>query len=175
MNKLLVVVDYQKDFVDGSLGFPGAETLDEGIARKVLSHEGPVVYTLDTHPEEYLNTREGKALPVEHCIRRTDGWQVYGKTKEALQKIDAIEIEKKSFGISPGAVGSLFVLEPVDEIELVGLVTNICVVSNAVIFQAAFPEAQIVVDASLCASFDPVLHEKTLDVLEGLQVKVINR
>ena len=175
MSKLLVVVDYQNDFVDGSLGFPGAEKLDEGIAEKVLTHQGPVIYTLDTHPAEYLNTREGKALPVEHCIRKSEGWEPYGKTKEALDKVNATAVEKKSFGISPKTIESMDLPESFDEIELAGLVTNICVISNAVIFQAAYPEAQIVVDASLCASFDPVLHDKTLDVLAGLQVKIINR
>ena len=175
MKKLLVVVDYQNDFVDGSLGFPGAEKLDMGIAEKVLTHQGSVIYTLDTHPAEYLSIREGKALPVEHCIRKTEGWKLYGKTKEALEKVNAVAVEKKSFGISPKIIESLGLPEFIDEIELVGLITNICVVSNAVIFQAAYPEAQIVVDASLCTSFDPVLHDKTLDVLAGLQVKIINR
>lgn len=175
MSKLLVVVDYQKDFVNGSLGFDGAEKLDEGIAAKVCSHQGAVLYTLDTHPQGYLQSREGKALPVEHCIKASTGWELFGKTKEALEKTGAIRVEKESFGISPAVMNALDLPKSIEEIELVGLVTNICVVSNAIIFQAAYPEAQIIVDASLCASFDPELHEKTLDVLEGLQVKIINR
>ncbi len=179
MSKLLVVVDYQNDFVDGSLGFPGAEKLDEGIAAKVMNHDGPVIYTLDTHPDNYLDTREGRALPVDHCIKGTEGWEVFGKTKKALAQVGAKGLEKRSFGLSPQELAVLkdefFTNECFAEIELVGLVTNICVISNAVIFQAAYPEAQIVVDGSLCASFDPELHEKTLDVLAGLQVWVINR
>lgn len=179
MSKLLVVVDYQKDFVDGSLGFPGAEKLDEGIAAKVMSHDGPVIYTLDTHPDNYLDTREGRALPVDHCIKGTEGWEVFGETKKALTQVGAKGIEKRSFGLSPQELAVLkedfFRHNSFDEIKLVGLVTNICVISNAVIFQAAYPDAQIVVDGALCASFNRELHEKTLDVLEGLQVRVQNR
>lgn len=179
MSKLLVVVDYQNDFVNGSLGFPGAEKLDEGIAAKVINHVGPVIYTLDTHPDNYLETREGIALPVDHCIKGTDGWEVFGETKKALAKVGAKGLQKRSFGLSQYELAVLkddfFPNECYEEIELVGLVTNICVISNAVIFQAAYPEAQIVVDGALCASFDQELHEKTLDVLTGLQVRVVNR
>lgn len=179
MSKLLVVVDYQKDFVDGSLGFPGAEKLDEGIAAKVMNHDGPVIYTMDTHPENYLEMREGRALPVDHCIKGTQGWEVFGETKKALAQVGAKGLEKRSFGLSPQELTAmkeeLFQNECFEEIELVGLVTNICIISNAVIFQAAYPETQIIVDGSLCASFDHELHEKTLDVLTGLQVRVLNR
>lgn len=175
MSKLLVVIDYQNDFVNGSLGFSDAEKIDEGISNKIMRHQGPVLYTLDTHPFDYLTTREGRALPVEHCIRQSVGWEIYGKTKEALEKVSAICVEKQSFGIAPQTVSVLKFPELIDEIEIVGLVTNICVISNAIILQAAYPESQIIVDASLCASFDHDLHEKTLDVLEGLQVKITNR
>ena len=175
MSKLLLVVDYQKDFVDGSLGFQGADKLDEGIAAKILNHSGPILYTLDTHPQEYLESREGHALPVNHCIKSSAGWELFGKTGTALKSVGAIGVEKESFGISPAVMTALDLPKSIEEIEVVGLVTNICVVSNAVIFQAAYPEAQMIVDASLCASFDQELHEKTLDVLAGLQVKIINR
>lgn len=192
--RILIVVDYQNDFVDGALGFEGAELLDEGIAKKIREYgEGNVFYTLDTHYKiesenedmmkwNYLNTREGKALPIEHCIKGTRGWEVYGETAKALKEVNAVGIEKLSFGISPEIMYKIFDLQndvgidfsDVDEIELVGLVTNMCVLSNAVIFQAQFPNAQIIVDASLCASFDKDLHNKTLDVMRGLQIKVIN-
>lgn len=197
--KLLVVVDYQNDFVDGSLGFEGAELLDKGIAKKVREYgEGNVLYTLDSHytkreikkgeiyygdEEEnerwhYLNTREGKALPIEHCIRLTEGWEIYGETAKALEEVRAKSLEKVSFGVAPFTMEKLDRLYDSDEIEsieLVGLVTNMCIISNAVIFQATYPEAQIIVDARLCNSFDKELHEKSLDVLEGLQVTVLNR
>lgn len=182
MKNLLIVVDYQKDFVDGALGFPGAELLDEGIAQKILTHEGPVLYTLDTHKEDYLNTREGRALPVLHCVEGSDGWQIYGKTGAALKKkgAESFYIKKGTFGMSPEELVSSCrfdwpVPEDVETVELVGLVTNMCVISNAVLLQAKYPQAQIIVDASLCDSFDKNLHEKALDVMEGMQMKVIRR
>jgi nicotinamidase-related amidase len=144
-----------------------------------MNHDGPVIYTLDTHPDNYLDTREGRALPVDHCIKGTEGWEVFGETKKALIKTGAKGLEKRSFGLAPQELAvlkdELFQKDCFKEIELVGLVTNICIISNAVIFQAAYPEAQIVVDGALCASFDRELHEKTLDVLTGLQVRVLNR
>lgn len=176
--KLLVVVDYQNDFVDGALGFEGADKIDKGIASKVRDYgKGNVFYTLDTHNSRYLDSREGKALPVEHCIIGSKGWEVYGETANALNDVEAVRIIKKVFGIAPWKMldDEFPANNEVEAIELVGLVTNMCVISNAVIFQARYPNAQIIVDASLCDSFDKELHEKALDVLEGMQVKVINR
>ena len=203
--KLLVVVDYQKDFVDGALGFEGAELLDEKIAAKIKKYADEkemIVATFDTHYDyerlgvdgrvpAYMNTREGKALPVEHCIIRTDGWDMYGKTNEAYKAAHAQtvthDIYKESFGASPyNMEGLRNVIRDyrtrfarngktlnVESVELVGLVSNICVISNAVMFQAAFPEAQIIVDTNCTASFDKAKHEATLKVLEGLQVKLV--
>ena len=178
MRKILVVVDYQNDFVSGSLGFEGADRLDEGIAKKIMEYgKGNVFYTLDTHNSRYLESREGKSLPVEHCVIGTDGWLPYGETGKALEEVEAVRIIKKSFGIAPWKMfmDELPNANELESIEIVGLVTNICVVSNAVMFQARYPESQIIVDASLCDSFDRDLHYKSLDVLQGLQVKVINR
>ena len=177
MQRYLFVIDYQKDFVDGALGFPGAEKLDEKIAEKVRSYgKGRVLFTRDTHFEDYLNTREGKNLPVVHCVKGTDGWQVYGETAAALADVEAPGIDKLVFGMDVTDPATAAVLpESADEIELVGLVSNICVVSNAVVLQSKYPEATIVVDAACTDSFDKSLHEKVLDVLEGFQVKVISR
>ena len=176
MRKILIVVDYQVDFVSGSLGFPGAELLDDGIAKKVLQYgQGNVFFTRDTHQENYLNTREGKKLPVIHCIEGTDGWQIYGKTAEALKKVNAVGFNKKSFGLNIEKESNGELPTEVDSIEIVGLVSNICVLSNAVVFQTAYPDAEIIVDAKLTSCFDNALNEKTLDILKGLQVKVINR
>ena len=147
MKRLLIVVDYQVDFVNGSLGFDGAELLDQKIAEKIQQYHmagDDVVFTLDTHETDYLSTEEGKNLPAEHCIPSL-------KFAEWLSKKDYTDV------------------------ELVGLVSNICVLSNAVMAKAALPNAHIVVDAACTASFDPALHEKALDVLQGLQVEVINR
>ncbi len=177
MNRYLFVIDYQNDFVDGALGFPGAEKLDEKIAAKVRAYgKGHVLFTRDTHFKNYLTTREGRNLPVEHCIRGTHGWQVYGQTAKALEEVEAPGIDKLVFGMDVTDPATAAVLpESADEIELVGLVSNICVVSNAVVLQSKYPEATIIVDAACTDSFDKSLHEKVLDVLSGFQVKIINR
>lgn len=150
MEKYLFVIDYQKDFVDGALGFPGAERLDGPIAEKIRAYgPGRVFFTRDTHFSDYLTTREGKNLPVEHCIKGSAGWQVYGETARALEEVAASAIDKLSFGmdISDPAVAAVLPMQA-DEIELVGLVSNICVVSNAVVLQSKYPQATIVVDAA---------------------------
>lgn len=177
MNRYLFVIDYQNDFVDGALGFPGAEKLDAGIATKVRAYgKGHVLFTRDTHFENYLNTREGRNLPVVHCIKGTPGWECYGETARALAEVEAPAIDKLVFGMDVTDPATAAVLpRQADEIELVGLVSNICVVSNAVVLQSRYPEATIVVDAACTASFDKDLNDKVLDVLQGLQVKVINR
>ena len=177
MERYLFVIDYQKDFVDGALGFPGAEKLDEKIAAKVREYgKGRVFFTRDTHFENYLENREGKNLPVVHCIKGSEGWQVYGETAKALAEVEAPGIDKLVFGmdVTDPATANLLP-ETADEIELVGLVSNICVVSNAVVLQSKYPEATIIVDAACTDSFDKSLHEKVLDVLSGFQVKVLGR
>ena len=177
MERYLFVIDYQNDFVDGALGFPGAEKLDSKIAEKIRQYgKGKVFFTRDTHFENYLQTREGRNLPVPHCIRGSHGWQIYGETAKALAEVEAGAIDKLVFGMDvmdPAAAALL--PKTADEIELVGLVSNICVVSNAVVLQSKYPEATIAVDAACTDSFDKSLHEKVLDVLAGFQVKVINR
>lgn len=177
MERYLFVIDYQKDFVDGTLGFPGAEKLDAGIAAKIRAYgKGHVLFTRDTHFENYLSTREGRALPVLHCLKGSEGWQVYGETAKALEEVEAKAIDKLVFGMDVTDPATAAVLpERAEEIELVGLVSNICVVSNAVVLQSRYPEATITVDASLTDSLDKDLHEKVLDVLGGFQVRVVNR
>ena len=180
MKKLLVVIDYQNDFVNGALGFEKAETLENNIYNKVkcfLEEGHNVVFTYDTHNEEYLNTREGKNLPIPHCIDNTEGHELYGKLKDFKNEINTIHINKYAFGIEPKEMIKLAekIGEDIDYIEVVGIVTNMCVISNVVILQSQYINSEIVVDASLCASFDNDLHKKALDVIESLQVKVINR
>ena len=177
MERYLFVIDYQNDFVDGALGFPGAEKLDAGIAAKIRAYgPGRVLFTRDTHFDNYLDTREGRLLPVVHCIKGTHGWALYGETARAIEEIGAPGIDKLVFGMDVTDPATASVLpETADEIELVGLVSNICVVSNACVLQAKYPEARIIVDAKLTASMDPQMHVKVLDVLEGFQVKVVNR
>lgn len=173
MKKLLFVIDYQVDFVSGALGFPGAEALDEGIARKIRAYgEGNVYFTRDTHAPDYLTTQEGRNLPVEHCFKDSDGWQVYGETEKALEEVRAISIDKVAFGMSPEQLLQLPDPDEVASVELVGLVSNICVLSNAVLLKSRYPEAKVIVDGSLTASFDASLHDATLKVLKGIQVVV---
>lgn len=174
----LFVIDYQKDFVDGTLGFPGAEKLDAGIAARVREYgPGRVYYTQDTHFENYLSTREGRGLPIAHCIRGTEGWENYGETAKALAEVGAVGIEKKTFGMDLSDPEILEKL-PADaeNIELCGLVSNICVLSNAAVLQGHYTEAHLIVDATLTASNDPALNEACLEIMgKALQVEIRNR
>lgn len=174
VKRCLIVIDYQNDFVDGSLGFAQAPMLDHGIAEKIrLYHKrgDTVMFTLDTHSDDYLTTQEGQKLPVPHCIAGTPGHSLYGETATCRQKQDMVFF-KPSFGSME--LTYYLRMHPYQEIELVGVVTNICVISNAILCKAALPEARVRVDASLCASNDEALHKKALDVLRGLQIEVIN-
>ena len=173
MKKALLIIDFQNDFVDGALGFSGAEKLDEVIEKKIkkyLKNNDDIIYTLDTHYDNYLNTQEGKRLPTVHCIDGTKGQQVYGNVGKYLK--DAKKVFKKNtFGSLE--LGKFLKTQDYSEVELVGLVTNMCIISNAVIAKTALPEARIVVDRKGSLSFNTDLHEKTFDLLEGLQVDVI--
>ncbi|MBE6062057.1 MAG: cysteine hydrolase [Clostridium butyricum] len=178
MKKLLVVIDYQKDFVDGALGFKKAETLEDGIYNKVKSYindGNKVLFTYDTHYENYLETREGKKLPVPHCYIGTEGHELYGKLNEFKDVENTLHYNKEAFGISPKDMLKLTkeVGEDIDEIEFVGVVSNMCVISNVVTFQSQYVNSQLIVDSNLTASFDDILHEKAMDVIASLQVTVI--
>ncbi|MDE7362994.1 MAG: cysteine hydrolase [Oscillospiraceae bacterium] len=171
--KALVVVDYQNDFVNGSLGFEGAELLEPIIVGKIEEYRkkgGRIIFTFDTHGEDYLETAEGRKLPVKHCIDGTEGHDLYGKVAECLWE-DDIVITKGTFGSLE--LANLLKNMKFEEVELCGLVTDICVVSNAVIAKAALPESRIVVDSKACASFDRSAHEAALKVLKSVQVDVI--
>ena len=174
-NRLLIVTDYQNDFVDGALGFAGAEKLEPAICKKIDEQRacgGDIVFTMDTHLDDYLYTQEGKNLPVEHCIKGSQGWRLYGHVRDYASEYTMLE--KNTFG----CLALMRYLEhhpPYDEIEFVGLVSNMCVLSNAIVAKTACPEALIVVDARCTAGFDPTLHEKALDVMEALQIRVIGR
>ncbi|MEG0072617.1 MAG: isochorismatase family cysteine hydrolase [Raoultibacter sp.] len=185
MKRLLIVVDYQNDFVEGSLGFPGAEGLDAPIAAKIAAYRetgDQVAFTLDTHQADYLKTQEGKNLPVAHCLAGSKGHELYGTVAHLREDGDQLFL-KPAFGsvslfewlmCAQNAAAVVNKL-PFTSIELVGLVSNICVISNAVIAKTACPEVPIIVDAACTASFDASLNEKCLDVMEGLQIEVINR
>ena len=173
MRKVLLVVDFQKDFVDGALGFPGAEALEGPICRRIehAREEGWEVYfTFDTHHKDYLETQEGRRLPTPHCIAGTPGWALYGRVAQMQRPEDLC--------FCKGALGSrellLYLIDhPVQEIELCGLVSNMCVLSNAVLCKAALPECRVAVNGALTRSFDPALHDKAMDVLRGAQIDVL--
>lgn len=175
MKKILVVVDMQKDFVDGALGTKEAVKIVGNVAEKINSHEGLIFATYDTHFENYMQTSEGKNLPVPHCIKGSDGWQLDGRVAAALQKKKFTAVEKITFGSVdlPNMIKNACGDEEF-EIELVGLCTDICVVSNALILKANFPEAAISVDASCCAGVTPETHNAALDTMKCCQIIVNN-
>ena len=173
MGRLLIVVEMQKDFVDGALGFEGAETIIPGIIGKINEYKNTgddIVYTLDTHGQNYMSTQEGRNLPVPHCIDGSEGHELCEELKPHLSGLKAFK--KPTFGSLE--LGN-YISENKDKyesVELVGLVSNICVVSNAVIAKAAAPEAEIIVDPALTSSFDPVLGKEVFDILKGIQITV---
>ena len=171
--KCLIVVDYQVDFVSGSLGNAAAAALDAGIAariRQARMQGEDVIFTLDTHEADYMSTREGKYLPVPHCIRGTEGHGLYGETAKERCPEDAVFC-KETFGSKE--LFAHLLEKGYDEIELCGVVTNICVISNAVLAKTALPEAEVRVNAALCASNDASLHRKALDVMASFQIDII--
>lgn len=178
MSKLLVVVDYQKDFVDGALGYPGAEALEGPLHDKVkaaLADGWKVIFTRDTHAPDYLDTREGRFLPVPHCIEGSEGWHLYGKLAEfeTAGSESIAFVDKPTFGSMelPEAVRALCGGEP-EKIALCGVVTNICVVSNAIVLHSAFLNADITVRSDLCAAGDPADHENALRLLKGMGYRI---
>lgn len=175
MKKILIVVDYQNDFVTGSLGFDRAVSLEKPIAEKIRLYRKngwEIAFTMDTHGEDYLMTQEGKNLPVPHCIENTDGWRLYGSIAD-LCKADDKKFVKHAFGSME--LADYLEQKRYDRIELVGLVSNICVISNAVLAKAALPEAEITVDAFCTASNEESINQKALDIMEGLQINIYNR
>lgn len=175
MKKCLIVVDYQNDFVTGALGFPGAVALEQPIVEKIQAYRAngdDVIFTFDTHTSQYLLSQEGRKLPVPHCIGGTEGHKLYGRVGESIDAEDWCFI-KYTFGSD--AMFDFLKQNPYTRIELVGVVTNICVISNAILAKTAQPETEILVDAGCVASNDRALGEKALDVMESLQITVTGR
>ena len=172
--KFLIVVDMQNDFIDGALGTKEAVAILPAVKEKIESFDGRIIFTRDTHEADYLGTQEGANLPVEHCIKDTDGWQINAEL-EALRKNEAID--KPSFGSAGLAekLKSYNEKEKIESIELIGLCTDICVISNAMIIKAYLPETPISVDASCCAGVTPESHQRALDAMAVCQIKILNR
>lgn len=173
MKKVLIVVDFQNDFVTGSLGFEKAKELEKIIYEKIKYYQEnnyDVIYTLDTHHENYLDTLEGRVLPIKHCIINTEGHKVYGKVREVLK--DALAFEKPTFPSLE--LANYLKTKDYQEIEVCGLVSNICVISNAILVRSALPEARIIIDSRAIASYDDELHQKSLDVMKGLYFEIVD-
>lgn len=173
MRKILAVIDMQNDFIDGALGTPEAQTIVERVKEKIRSYEpGDIYATRDTHEADYLQTSEGIHLPVEHCIRGTKGWEIREDIAAEMPK--AVIVDKPTFG-SVKLAGLLKELNEKEEIEveLVGLCTDICVVSNALLLKAGMPEVKIAVDASCCAGVTPESHEAALTTMRMCQIEVL--
>lgn len=168
----LIVIDYQKDFVSGALGFVGAENYDTLIAERIKQarEKGEeVIFTLDTHDADYMNSMEGKHLPIPHCLADSEGWQLYGTVAQSITTADSVFI-KPTFGSLE--LANYLREQGYERVELCGLVSHICVLSNAVLAKAALPEAEIVVDGKLTGAMDESMTEKALDVLRGLHITV---
>jgi len=174
MKKILVIVDMQKDFVDGALGTAEAVAIVPNVVKKINAFDGTIFVTLDTHEADYMETAEGKKLPVPHCIKGTDGWKLNAAVAEALTKKKHTLVEKPTFG-------SLDLPILIDEvvgdddfsIELIGLCTDICVVSNALLLKASFYENEITVDAACCAGVTPTSHEAALTTMRMCQINIV--
>ncbi len=174
MRHILIVVDIQKDFVDGALGTPEAAAMVKKAAEKISGFEGDIFVTFDTHFENYMETCEGGKLPVPHCIKGTEGWELDKHIASALEGRTYINVEKLTFGSTelPGLVKDLVGNEDFD-ITLIGLCTDICVVSNALILKANFPEKEIYVDASCCAGVTPDSHNAALTTMQMCQINIL--
>lgn len=173
MQNILVVIDMQNDFIDGSLGTKEAVEIVPFVKSKIENFDGKVIFTRDTHSENYLETQEGKILPVPHCIKDTPGRQIHPEL-DALRKTPAID--KPTFGSV--VLGKKLVeeneKEPIESITLIGLCTDICVISNALLIKAFLPEVPIIVDAKCCAGVTPDSHKNALNAMKACQIKIEN-
>lgn len=170
MQKILIVVDMQNDFIDGALGTAEAVSIVPSVLDKIKNFEGTVIYTRDTHEENYMETQEGNNLPVPHCIRGTEGWEI----RSELQTEGAEVVDKPTFGSK--TLGEKLVkmneAEEIESITLIGLCTDICVISNAFVIKAFLPEVPIIVDAKCCAGVTPESHTRALEAMKVCQIMV---
>ena len=177
MSKVLIVVDMQNDFIDGSLGSEEAVAIVPRVISKIKNHEGLVLFTKDTHGKDYLESQEGRNLPVAHCIEGTPGWELQREIKDIAGQNKNIIFSKDTFG-SKDLIDFLVDLaekENIEEIELVGLCTDICVISNALSIKTFLPEIPIKVDAACCAGVTEESHENALFAMKSCQIDIINQ
>lgn len=174
-NDFLIVIDMQNDFVDGALGSEAARAIVPAVEKKVSDFEGKVLFTRDTHCSDYLDTLEGRNLPVEHCIKGTAGWDIIEPLKQYLDKAACI-YDKRSFGSLRLAqdIKAINEIESITSIEIVGLCTDICVISNAMLIKAAMPEVPVRVCAGCCAGSSEEAHKTALSAMAGCQIEIID-
>lgn len=173
MKKLLVVVDMQNDFIVGSLGSAAAEAIVPSVVQKISGWDGDIVYTLDTHSDNYLSTKEGIKLPIKHCIKNTYGWQLNSRVEDALVGSGKTKkcFEKETFGSVE--LGAYIKANDYEYIEFIGLCTDICVISNVIIAKAFVSEALITVDSKCCVGVTEDSHENALSAMQSCQVNII--
>lgn len=171
---VLIVVDVQNDFVDGALGTKEAQAMLPQLLAKVRAFDGEVIYTKDTHPENYLETQEGKNLPVPHCIKGTKGWELVPELAKLAAERGSRVVEKPTFGSARLAheLHNRYEAGELASVELVGLCTDICVISNALVLKAAMPELPITVDPACCAGVTPEKHAAALEVMQSCQIEL---
>jgi len=174
MSKVLIVVDMQNDFINGALGTKEAEAIVGRVSEKIAKHSGMVIFTRDTHGGAYLSTQEGHNLPVVHCIKGTHGWELQKDIGRLAEDKHGKVFDKNTFGSRELAeyLEKLSAGETIEEIELVGLCTDICVISNALTIKAFLPETRIRVDASCCAGVTPESHRNALTAMKMCQIEI---
>lgn len=170
MEKVLIVVDMQVDFVNGALGTKEAEAIVPAVVKKVEGFDGRVIFTQDTHQPDYMDTQEGRNLPVKHCIEGTEGWRIIPELRALAQKAECVI--KPTFGSKVLADALLAAAGEIESIELIGLCTDICVVSNALLLKAYMPEVPMCVDSACCAGVTPEKHLAALETMRSCQIRV---
>jgi len=174
MKKVLIVVDMQKDFVDGALGTKEAIAIVDAVVEKVKNFDGEVIFTRDTHFENYMETQEGANLPVVHCVKDTDGWEIIPELKVLCEEMGCKCYDKPTFGSTALAedLKKMYDAAELEAVELVGICTDICVVSNALLIKAFMPELSVSLDAACCAGVTPEKHEAALETMRSCQILV---
>lgn len=169
--RYLIVVDMQKDFVTGCLGSDAARAIVSRVADEVKNFDGRVIFTMDTHGEDYMSTQEGSKLPVEHCVKDTDGWQIIDELRPYAKDC----ITKPTFGSVELAqrLAKENAVEPIESIELIGVCTSICVISNAMLIKAYLPEVPVSVKADCCACVSEESHNAALTAMETAQIEIV--
>lgn len=175
MKKILVVIDMQKDFIYGVLGTKEAQLIVSKVVDKIKGFKGEVVYTRDTHDERYLQSQEGRNLPVVHCVKETQGWQLVDEVDKLANEGENKIFDKPAFGSMElvGYIEALYKTQKINEVEMIGVCTDICVISNAILVKSAMPEVKITVDSSCCAGVTEESHNNALKAMNMCHIEII--